>query len=325
MTGGDSAHADDRVNRPWTASPPGRTPRVGVLSGGTAGDPNTAPHIEAFRAGLREHGYREGENLFVEYRYAEGSLQALPGLLADLVGIPVDVIVATGPPTIRAAKQATTTIPIVMTGHSDDPVGLGFVASLDRPGGNVTGLANPHAALSGKRLELLHQAFPGLGRVGVLWHPADSLHPRELKETEAAARALAVRIVPLVVNGADEIDSVFGAAAREQIDGLVVLHSNFFFAHRDQLLERVAASKLPAMYGFRPWVEVGGLMAYGAPLTDLYRRAAAYVDKILHAARPADLPVELASRFTLVVNAPAARSLGQPIHPAILATAELIE
>src|SRR5262245_35863320 len=261
-------------------NPRGGMPRVGVLSGGTPGDPNTAPHIAAFRAGLREHGYREGENLTVEYRYAEGSLQKLPGLLADLLGIPVDVIVATGPPTIRAAKQATSAIPIVMTGHSDDPVGLGFVASLERPGGNVTGLANPHAALSGKRLELLCQAFPAIGRVGVLWHPADSLHPRELKETESAAQALGLQMVPLVVNDADKFQAAFDAVGREQIDGLVVLHSNFFFAQREQLLQRVADRQLPAMYGFRPWVEVGGLMAYGAPLAELYRRAAAYVDKI---------------------------------------------
>jgi putative ABC transport system substrate-binding protein len=321
----DSLQTDEPVDRSETTLPRGRVPRVGVLSGGTPGDPNTAPHIEAFRAGLREHGYAEGENLVVEYRYAEGSLQKLPGLLADLVGIPVDIIVATGPPTIRAAKQATTTIPIVMTGHSDDPVGLGFVASLERPGGNVTGLANPHAALSGKRLELLQQAFPGIGRVGVLWHPADSLHPRELNETETAAHALGVHIVPLRVDGAEEIPSVFDAVADERIDGLVVLHSNFFFAHREELLQRVADRKLPAMYGFRPWVEVGGLMAYGAPLTELYWRAAGYVDKILHGARPAELAVEQPSRFTLVLNTRTAQSLGNPVSPAILATAELIK
>jgi putative ABC transport system substrate-binding protein len=324
MTSNDSTPTDEPENRPPTASPTGRTPRVGVLSGGTPGDPNTAPHIEAFRTGLREHGYTEGENLVVEYRYAEGSLQKLPGLLADLMGIPVDVIVATGPPTIRAAKQATTTIPIVMTGHSDDPVGLGFVARLDRPGGNVTGLANPHAALSGKRLELLHQAFPNIERVGVLWHPADSLHPRELDETEVAAQVLGIQVVPFRVSDVEDIYSTFDAASQDQIDGLVVLHSNFFFAHRDELLQRVADRKLPAMYGFRPWVEVGGLMAYGAPLTELYWRAAGYVDKILNGARPGDLPVEQPSQFTLVINARTADSLSNRIAPGVLATAELI-
>jgi putative ABC transport system substrate-binding protein len=295
--------------------------RIGYLS------PNLAatPHLrEAFRQGLRDLGYVEGRNLVIEYRDAEGKLERLPALAAELVALKVDVILAEGG-TLgpRVAKQATRTIPIVFA--AGDPVGSGLVTSLARPGGNVTGLSNLSAELVGKRLELLKQAVPGVSRVAVLRHPV-ALGERTakdmLKAADVAARALGVQPQFIEGRGPDEFARAFSDMTSARAGALTLLPSAMFLREHRRLVDLAAKNRLPAVYTSREFVDAGGLMSYGANQPDLFRRAATYVDKILKGAKPGDLPVEQPTKFELVINLKTAKALGLTIPQSVLARAD---
>jgi putative tryptophan/tyrosine transport system substrate-binding protein len=261
---------------------PARIPRVGYLSGG----PRSATTTEAFREGLRDLGYVEGQNIVLEWRVMDGKLAELSDAATELVGLPADVIVATGPPAIDAARRATDRIPIIMA-NSDDPVGSGFVASLARPGGNITGLSSFLAELSAKRLELLLTAFPGVSRVALIWDPNDTSHAVRLRETELAAPSVGVQVLPLGVGDASAFEGAFESTLREGAGALMVLYDGFTIAHRARIVEFAAIKRLPAMYDRRAFVDAGGLMAYEAITAESFRRAAVFVDKILKGAKNA--------------------------------------
>ncbi len=296
--------------------------RIGYLSGANRA---TNPHLhEAFLQGLRDLGYVEGRNLVIEYRFAEGKLERLPALAAELVALKVDVIVAASTPAAVAAKQATRTLPIVFTSFGD-PVTSGFVTSLARPGGNVTGLSNPAPELVGKCLKQFKQAVPGVSRVAVLWQPGAVPERTEkdmLKAVEVAARALGVRVQFVEARGPADVDRAFSDMTRARAGALTVLGSAMFFIERRRLVDLAAKNRLPAMYTSREFVDAGGLMAYGPNLADMYRRAATYVDKILKGAKPADLPVEQPTKFELVINLKTARALGLTIPQSVLGRAD---
>ena len=296
------------------AQPAGKIPRIGVLRQGSPPD----PLVEAFRQGLRDLGYVEGQNISIEYRWAE-SVERLPGLAADLVRLKVDVIVAGGNDA-RLAKRATTTIPIVMP-IAVDPIATGLIASLARPGGNVTGFTFQSEELPEKWVELLREALPGMARVAVLSHPPTEAG--QLKVIEGAARSLGVRLLTLKVHRPDDLGTAFAEARKDRADTLIILASPFFFAHRARLVELAAKHRLPAMYFQREFVVgSGGLMSYGPDLRDLFRRAATFVDKILKGAKPADLPVEQPTKFELVISLRTAKALGLTIPSAVLARAD---
>jgi putative tryptophan/tyrosine transport system substrate-binding protein len=268
-------------------------PRIGYLTGATRD--GQAARIEAFRQGLRELGYVEGKNIVIEYRYAEGKLDRLPALLAELVRLKVDIIVTAGPPGTRAAKEAAVTIPIVMAQDSD-PVGNGYVTSLARPGGNITGLATLAPEISGKRLELLKETVPRLSRVAVFGNSTEPGNAQVLRETELAAEAFKVQLQSLDVLGPNDIETAFRAASKGHADAILVLPSSILTSHRTQVAELAVKSRLPGIYWQSEWVENGGLMSYGVSYADLFRRAATYVDKILKGAKPADLPCRAAEK-----------------------------
>ena len=301
------------------AQPAGKSPRIGVLRPGSPPD----PLVDAFRQGLRELGYAEERNITIEYRWAEGRDARLPDLAADLVRLQVDVIVAAGQAPALAAKHATATIPIVMP-VSADPVGLGLVASLGRPGGNVTGLTGLGDELVGKRMQLLKETFPRVSRAALLWDawPGSA---EMVRASETAARALGIHLRTLRVGRPDDLASAFAEAQQDRADALFVLPSGFFYAQRARLVELAAKHRLPTMYDQKDFVVgSGGLMSYGANFHDLFRRAAGYVDKILKGAKPADLPVEQATKYELVINLKTAKALGLTIPPAVLARADEI-
>jgi putative ABC transport system substrate-binding protein len=264
---------------------------------------------EAFAQGLQELGYVEGHNILIERRYAEGQVSRYPELVAELIQLPVDLIVAVGTLAIRAAKDATDTIPIVMV-IANEPVRQGFVASFARPGGNLTGLTQINVQLTGKHLQLLKETAPGLSRVAFLWNPAIPDRAYELQETEAAAQALALRVQPLEARTPEELEAAFDAAASGRSDGLLLQNSALHFAHQARIAALAARNHLPAMSGFPEFAAAGGLMGYGPNLADQFRRAASYVDKILKGTKPADLPVEQPMRFDFVVNMKTAQALG---------------
>jgi len=296
----------------------GKIHRIGFLR---AAAPPEA-YIEAFRQGLRELGYLEGKNVIIEYRYAEGKSDRLPDLAAELVRLPVDVIVIDGNSATVAAKNATRTIPIVM--QTGDPVGQGHIASLARPGGNITGLTSISGELGGKNLELLKETVPRLTRVAIAIPdgPAAKLF---LKETEVPARALKVQLIPLVVRGPDDFEGAFQAAKKEQANALYVrLVPDTSSAHRNRIVELAAKNRLPAIYTARDWVETGGLVSYGPDRVDMYRRFATYVDKILKGTKPADLPVEQPTKFELIINLKTAKQIGLTIPPNVLARADKV-
>jgi len=300
--------------------------RIGYLSPNLA----TGPHLrEAFRQGLRDLGYVEGRNLVIEYRDAEGKVERLPALAAELVALKVDVIVTEGGNTVvpLAAKQATRTLPIVFA-TAADAVGSGLVTSLARPGGNVTGLDSLSTELVGKRLELLTQAVPGVGQVAVLWLPGvygERTEKEMLTGAEVAARGLKVRVqfVEATRDPAD-LGRAFSDMTRARAGALTVLPNNMFRREHRRLLDLAARHRLPAVYPWRDLVDTGGLMSYGASLTDLSRRAATYVDRILKGAKPGDLPVEQPTKFELVINLKTARTLGLTIPPSVLSRADHI-
>jgi putative ABC transport system substrate-binding protein len=275
--------------------------------------------VEAFQQGLRERGYVDGQNVVVEFRFTGGSVEQLPKLAEELVRLKVDVILASAVLPALAAKKATTSLPIVFVGVVD-PIELGLIPSLGRPGGNITGLATTSADLAGKRLEMLRELVPRLRRVAVLWDRTNPTNPMQLKGAEVAARTLGLQVEPAPVSGLNDFDSAFKAVRRA--DGLLQLDSPLFTTHRARLAALAVTSRLPAIYTFREYVEVGGLVSFGAHFPDFYRRAATYVDKILKGAKPADLPVEQPTKFELAINLKTAKALGLTIPPSVLGRAD---
>jgi putative tryptophan/tyrosine transport system substrate-binding protein len=307
------------------AQPAGKVPRVGFLAASSASDAANARWIEAFRQGLRDLGYVEGRNIVIEYRYAGEKYERLPALAAELVRLKVDVIVSHGTPGPLAAKHATSVIPIVMT-SAGDPVASGLVSSLARPGGNVTGMSLMVPELGGKRLYLLKEIIPGLSRVAVLWNATNPYNSLVMREMEATATTLGVQLQSLVVRGPDDFEGALAAAATGRAAALTAVEDPLTNTKRIQIVDFAAKSRLPAIYGIKEFVDAGGLMSYGVHFADSYRRAAAYVDKILKGAKPADLPVQQPTKFEFAINLKTAKTLGLTIPPALLQRADqLIE
>ncbi len=303
--------------------PAGRVYRIGYQS--IAPREPTLHLIKAFEDGLRSLGYRVGDNVAIEYRFADGEMERLPALAADLVRLGVDIIVATGlNPSAVAAMKATTTIPIVMT-NSVDPVGTGLVASLARPGGNVTGLAGDAGGeILGKRFELLKETLPNLSRLGILWNPDVAfIRNRQTLMTEIA-RTLGLTTIPVEARGVDTLEQAFAALVRERAQAFVMQGDSVLFNYRGQIAEMSLRNRLPAAAPQKEYADAGFLLTYGADVPDLYRRLAGFVDKILKGAKPADLPVEQPTKFELVINLKTAKALGLTIPPTLLARADAV-
>ncbi len=309
------------LSSPAAAQQPTKIPRIGYLSASSVAA--IASRTDAFRQGLSELGYVEGKNIFIEYRYADGKLDRLAGLAAALVHLGVDVIVTAGPADTRVAKEATTTIPIVMA-FDNDPVGSGFVTSLAHPGRNITGLSTLAPEVSGKQLELLKEIVPGLSRLAILATSTEPGDAQALKEIELAAGAFGVKLQYLDILVLKDIELAFQAARRGRTDAVLVLSSPVFFAQRTRLVGLAAKSRLPAAYTRPEYIESGGLMYYGTNYSDLFRRAATYVDKILKGTKPADLPIEQATKFELIINLKTAKQIGLTIPPNVLARADRV-
>jgi putative ABC transport system substrate-binding protein len=306
---------------PAEAQQPAKISRIGFLTT-TPLSANLA-RIEAFRQGLRELGFVEGKNIVIEWRFAEGKADRLPALAAELVGLKVDIIITAGPQVTRPAKEATSTIPIVMAQDSD-PVGNGFVASLARPGGNITGLATLAPELSGKQLELLKETVPSLSRVAVLGNSTRPGNAQAVREIELAAGALKVQLQYLEVLATKDIETAFRAAGKGRADAVLVLGNPIATSQRTQIIDLAVKNRLPAIYDRPEFVEDGGLMTYGVSQNDLFRRAATYVDKILRGTKPTDLPVEQAKKFEFIINLKAAKQIGLLIPPNVLARADRV-
>jgi putative ABC transport system substrate-binding protein len=308
------------------AQPSGKVPRIGILSPGRS-DPGDKS-IASFQQGLREAGYNEGQNIAIERRFAEWNSDRLRGMANELVERKVDVIVARSTTGARAAKQATSTIPIVATAMAD-PVGDELVASLARPGGNVTGTTFLGPELIAKRLQLLREVVPGLSRVAALWHPTaygERTMAGVLREIERAARTLGMQLQLAPASGPDDFASAFSAMTKERAEAFIVLPSPMLFGEHKRIVELAAENRLPGMYQAREFVDAGGLMSYGVDIPDLWRRSATYVDKILKGAKPAELPVEQPTKFELVINLKTARELGLSVSRDFLLIAdEVIE
>ena len=300
----------------------GNLPRIGYLGFGPASAYDT--RLEALRAGLRDLGHVEGKNIIIEFRWAD-RVDQLPELAAELVRMKVDVIFANSSTLVEPARQATQTIPIVFSNHAD-PVGIGHVASLPRPGGNITGLSMLLTDLVAKELEILSEALPQAKQIGVLWNPTTPSHTPAVRAVEDAAKKLGIRLVLVPGRVARDFDAAFGTMVQEGAAGFLVVPSPLSTSYRTKLAELALKNRLPAMYGHKDYVEAGGLMSYGADIVDLNRRAAVYIDKILKGTKPADLPVEQASKYQLAINLKTAKALGLTIPPMLLARAdEVIE
>ncbi|HYJ16586.1 MAG TPA: ABC transporter substrate-binding protein [Candidatus Limnocylindria bacterium] len=298
-----------------------KIPRIGYLN---ATSPSTSPaRVEAFRQGLRELGHVEGKNIVIEFRHAEGNLDRIPSLAAELVRLKVDVIVSGGPATTRPAKEATSTIPIVMA-QDNDPVATGIVASLARPGGNITGLSTLAPEISGKQLELLKEIVPKLSRVAVLGTSTISSQLQTLRELDLAAGALKVKIQYLDVLDPNAIETAFQTATKGRADALLVLQSAVMNPQREKVANLAVKNRLPAIYFQNQYMEIGGLMYYGPNTPDLFRRAATYVDKILKGRKPAELPVEQPIKFEFIVNLKTAKQIGLTIPPNVLVRADRV-
>ena len=302
------------------AQPPRHMYRIGYLLGGTRGQ---EPFLDFFLEAMRALGYVEGQNLVMEYRAAEGHYERLPALAAELVRLQVDVLLVTITPAALAAKQATTTIPIVTLGVGD-PVGSGLVASLARPGGNVTGVTSLSPDLVGKQLEFLKEVLPTVSRVAILWDPANPAQTLQVRAADVAAQQLGVQLLRVEARGPEAFDGAFATMTRAHADALLVLGGSITFEHRRRLAELAAKRRLPTMHNVRPYVEAGGLMAYGPSSRDLRRRAAVYVDKILKGAKPTELPVEQPTKFDLIINLKTAKALGLTIPPSLLLRADQV-
>jgi putative ABC transport system substrate-binding protein len=301
------------------AHPQEKVYRIGFLS--TASLSSLSSRLDAFRQGLRELGYVEEKNIAIEYRSAEGSVNRLPERAAELVRLKVDCIVTAGENPTGAAKEATGTIPIITT-TVGDPVGLGFVASLARPGGNITGLTTYSTDLAGKRLELLKETIPKLSRVAVFDDTRSLV--QTVKETAAAARLLKVQLISLEIRSLDDLENAFPSIAKSRAEAFIMGASGFFNTHQTRIVELAAKHRLPAMYIEEEFVLGGGLMSYATSIPELYRRAATYVDKILKGAKPADLPVEQPKKFEFIINLKAAKQIGLTIPPNVLARADKV-
>jgi putative tryptophan/tyrosine transport system substrate-binding protein len=299
------------------AQPVGKGYRIGFLSAG----PPPGEFVEAFQQGLGARGYIDGRNVVIEYRSTDGSFDELSRLAAELVRLNVDVILASGAPAAFAARSATTKVPIVFV-RVYDPVEIGLVTSVARPGGNVTGLSQISADLGGKRLELLKELVPKLKRVAILWHPANLTNLVQKKSVEVAARTAGVDTKSVPVQDPNQFGSAFEDA--RGVDALMQMDDPFFITHRRRIAELAVRSRLPAIYGLRPSVDAGGLMSYGADSRDLYRRAATYIDKILKGAKPADLPIEQPTKFELVINLKTAKAIGLTIPQSLLLRADQV-
>jgi putative tryptophan/tyrosine transport system substrate-binding protein len=297
--------------------------RIGFLGNSTAA--LEANLVEPFRGGLRDLGYVEGQNILIEYRWAEGKYEHFPALTAELIALKVDVIVTAGTPASLAVKKATTSIPLVMVAVGD-PVATGLVASLGRPGGNITGLTSISSEMEGKRLELLREVVPTLSHIAVLWNAASPIQVIEERETQAAAQMLGMKMLSLGVRTREDIEDALTTIVRERPGALLVLADRLFLHHRTRIMDFAAQHRLPGVHAYRELVEAGGLMSYGPSYADMHRRAATYVDKILKGAKPADLPVQAPTKFELVINHKAANALGIDVPPTLLARAdEVIE
>jgi putative ABC transport system substrate-binding protein len=306
---------------PTQAQQPGKVPRIGLLD---PGSPRASMLFGPFRQGLSELGYVEGRNIFVEYRYAEGKLDRLPGLIGELINIKVNVIVPQSPSAVRAAHHATRTIPIVMAGGGD-PVEQGFAESLARPGGNLTGLSSMSVELGGKRLELFKEAIPRIARVAVLGSAASSpAVVRQLKDIESAAPALGIQILFVEARRPDDFDNAFATITKGRPHGLFIMRTPFLRTYLKRVTDFAEKSRLPTMYDDRGYVEAGGLMSYGASVADLSRRAATYVDKILKGANPAELPIEQPTKFELMINLKTAKQIGVTIPQSVLYRADKV-
>jgi putative tryptophan/tyrosine transport system substrate-binding protein len=300
------------------AQPPTHVHRIGVLTGTAGGrDQYYVELVEVFLEGMRALGYVEGQHLVIEYRGAAGQYERFPALTAELVRLPVDVLMTGNTAAALAAKQATSTIPIVIV-NVGDAVRTGLVASLARPGGNITGMSIMNPEVVGKMLEILKDVLPTVSRVAILWNPAGPGHALQVRAAEVAAQALGVELLRVEASSPEAFDGAFVAMTRAHAGALLVLGDPVFSQHRSRLAELVATSRLPAIYRVREHVEAGGLMSYGPSLSDTWRRAATYVDKILKGAKPADLPVEQPTKFELVINLKTADALGLTIPPTVL-------
>ncbi len=295
--------------------------RIGFLGNSTAA--LEANLVGPFREGLRDLGYVEGRNILIEYRWAEGKYERFPALIAELIALKVDLIVTAGTPAALAVKKATTSIPLVMIAVGD-PVGTGLVASLARPGGNITGLTSIAPDLEGKRLELLREVIPGVSHIAVLWNSASPSQVIQEKEVQAAAQVLRMRVLSLGVRTPEEIENAFSVIVRERPGALLVLADRLFLHHRARIMDFAAKHHLPGVHAYRELVEAGGLMSFGPSYAGMHRRAAYYVDRILKGAKPADLPVEQPTKFELIINLKAAKILGLTIPQSLLQRADQI-
>jgi putative ABC transport system substrate-binding protein len=303
------------------AQQPARIHRIGILA--PVSGSFLSARVEAFRQRLRQLGYVEGKNIVIEYRYAEGKPERRPDLAAELVQLKVDVIVTIGPGATFAAKKASATIPIVFA-SANDPVGTGLVSSLAQPGGNITGLSLMVPDLDGKRLELLKEAFPKVARVAFLWAPVGSRRNSALTNMEAAAKALGLKLLSLEVRSLDDFEGAFARAKKERAQALITTTGALINTHQLRVLDFVAKNRLPAIYHYSEFVEAGGLMSYGPDNTDVWRRAADFVDKILKGTKPADIPVEQPMKFEFLVNLKNAKQIGLTIPPNVLARADRV-
>ncbi len=301
----------------------GKVYRIGFLGNSTAA--LEANLVGPFRDGLRELGYDEGRNVLIEYRWAEGKYERFPALIAELIALKVDVIVTAGTPATLAVKKATSSVPLVMVAVGD-PVGTGIVASLNRPGGNITGLTSISPELDGKRLELLREVIPKLSHIAVLWNAASPLQVVAEAQTRAAAQVLRLKVLSLGVRNQEEIEAAFATMVRERPGALLVLADRLFLHHRARIMDFAAQHRLPGVHAYRELVEAGGLMSFGPSYAGMHKRAATYVDKILKGAKPADLPVEAPTTFELVINLKAAKALGLTIPQSVfLRATEIIQ
>jgi putative ABC transport system substrate-binding protein len=299
------------------------SPKVGYLSIGSASDPRRVALLGAFQQGLRDLGYVEGKNILIEVRFAEGPYDRLPGLAAELAHLKVDVIVAYSTLATQAAQNATSSIPIVMSGVVD-PLRTGLVAGLGRPGKNVTGLSLMGPEVIGKQMQLLKELVPKISRIAVLWNPASASNVVQLREAEVTAQALGLRLQPLEARGADDLDRAFAAMTRERAGGVIVLVDGVLIDNRTRIARLAEKTRLPAVYAIREHAEAGGLMFYGANIAAMNRRVAIFVDKILKGAKPADLPIEQPTKFELVVNLKTAKTLGLAIPQSLLLQADQV-
>jgi putative ABC transport system substrate-binding protein len=301
----------------------GKIPRVGFMGNSTAA--LEANLIGPFREGLREHGYEEGRNVEIVFRWAEGRYERFPALIAELIAANVDVIVTAGTPAALAVKTATSTVPVVLAAVGD-PVGTGIVPNLARPGGNITGLSAIAPDLEGKRLELLREVVPHLAHVAFFLNPATEFHTASMRQALAAAKALNIKLKPSEVRKSEDLDAAFASTVKEKPDGLLILADRIYVHNRQRIMDFATEHRLPSVSAYRELVEAGGLTSYGPSYEEMHRRAADYVDRILKGARPGDLPVEQPTKFTLIVNLKAAKALGLEVPPTLVARAdEVIE